>query len=657
MEHASAVMKLEEERAKFEAMKKAFEDKMAEEKEKLREEREKVKEEKPKSPLTKLLSPLRSRSPQKAKSMEDGSEQLPEKEKLLHEREVLDKYFEKIQTEMALLRAEQSDIQKSHQEALLRIRNNPNLISPTQEPNDENENQALEQSLWEDMGGLTLMGEVAAPNRLPPKGNLNQPNNEAEPTASIPSNLLSVIENQQKRQPTQSSNIATGNMSTQYRFPPPRIGPTQLRNGTPDDLFVHPELPNTEQNGNYVFVTGDDDDKSTKIEIPKIPENLNELETYIDVLESLTDMYPRPKTFIYSILIKSNQMGLLPLLQPEEKESLKEFCKFLRTNFTGKDYFSRRKEFDTIKQTANENINLFWRRTWRAFYVSKEQPCPVSYQHETNAIIKKDIFFKFVNGIYSEELKKSLLLGDYDYDNMPDQAIKMESILHRSTMTNVINAVNEECYKCGSPSHKADSCQASSKIKRKFNRRISKERGRSPTRRNYYRRDYSDDYNKSRSSSRYYSGSRSPSRRRYSSNDSYSRRNRRSYENRNRSYDRSFYNRGGRSNSRERRSYDRNYRSSSRTRRYPSREKRRSSRGYRGRSERYRSRSTSYPKRSISREYKRENKGWNSPRRSSYNRENREKYREDNYNRKRSKSDDGRYRYRSPYPRVKFDDE
>ena len=42
LEHASAVMKLEEERAKFEAMKKAFEDKMVEDKEKLREEREKV---------------------------------------------------------------------------------------------------------------------------------------------------------------------------------------------------------------------------------------------------------------------------------------------------------------------------------------------------------------------------------------------------------------------------------------------------------------------------------------------------------------------------------------------------------------------------------------------------------------------------------------
>ena len=615
VEHAEAVSKWEEtkqkEAEKLEREREIFEQEK-EDFEKAKEEEEKEKENSQNKFLS-MISPSKRKQAEKLKQ----DKEIVEKEKVAFE-----EYRKKLEKDMTELREGQSNLQKSQQDTLNRIieqiRANPELLNTTEALGDMTQ---AETSLWEDMEALQLHDQMA---QLPQKGNIN------EKGSAINEDLLAVINDQQNK-------IATNNdQINRQLFPSPRIGPTQTRNGPPKDMS--PNQPREE----YVLHTEDDenDEKPTKIEIPKIPTDVSELETYIDVLESLAELFPKPKTFIYSILIKSNQMGLLPMLQPNEKESLGEFASFLRTNFTGKDYFARRKEFDNIKQNSNENVNLYWRRTWRAYYVSKEQTCPKSYNKETNAIIKKDIYFKFVNGLEQSELKKALLLSTNGYDEMPEKAIKMESIINRNNDSDIANVVSE-CYKCGSPSHKADRCQASPKIRAKQNKRMSRERGRSPSRRYNSRDNYNSKYDKgSRSSSRRYSGSRSNSRNRFSSNDSY-RGNRRSYNNDRRSNSRSGY----RYYSREREPYRRKS-------------------GYRGRSERYRNRSYSSPRRSKSRENYRDNTKYQRNRRDnrSTSRDKRESQREnsrekDGY-RRRSRSYDRARTTRSPYPRyVKFDDE
>ena len=618
LEHAEAVSAWEE-------TKKQQEERLAEERRILKKEKEdfeREKEEKAEietegknqNKILNMISPTKNRK--------EAERLRKEKETFEKEKVAFEEYRKKLEKDMRELQEGQSDLQKSHQETLNRIRANPELLNNTELVDDVAQ---TEQSLWDDMNALEL-GDQGV--QEPPKGNLNEKGSEP-----ISGDILAAIARQENKS------------SGTNPFPPPRIGPTQLRNGPPKDLFQPPRQ--TREREDYILHTEDEenDGKPTKIEIPRIPTDVSELETYIDVLESLTELFPRPKTFIYSILIKSNQMGLLPMLQPNEKESLSEFASFLRTNFTGKDYFARRKEFDNIKQNPNENVNLYWRRTWRAYYVSKEQKCPKSYDKETNTIIKKDIYFKFVNGLENGELKKALLLSNTDYDEMPEKAIKMESIINRNIVSDITSVVGENCYKCGSPSHKADRCQASPKIRAKHNKRMSRERGRSPSRRYHPRDNYEKNYNRgSRSSSRNYSSSRSHSRGRFSSNDSY-RGNRRPYNENRRSNSRSNY----RNYSREREPYRRKS-------------------GYRGRSERYRNRSYSSPRRSFSREYYRDNTRYqrndrdgrsNSRDKRDKPRENRrENSRERDGYRRRSRSYDRARTTRSPYPRyVKFDDE
>ena len=598
IEHAEAVQEWEE-------SKRQAEEKLRADREELEREKEKFEREKEEKIQTKLLNMI---SPSKNRKEAEKIQQ--EKVALERERLAFEEYRKKLEKEMKNLQAGESQIQKTHNETLKRLQENPNLLNAEEEINETEiiDNSALgDISLWEDMQGMNLHDK----NDAPPKGNLNKTN------ADNNDDLLAVIAEQANKNP----------------FPPARIGPTQMRNGPP---------PNLSATHNYVFNTGEEENdvRATKIEIPKIPTDVSELETYIDVLESLAELFPHPRTFIYSILIKSGQMGLLPMLQPKEKESLSEFAAFLRTNFTGKDFFTRRKDFDNIKQNSNENVNIYWRRTWRAYYISKEQECPKSYDKERNTIIKKDIYFKFVNGLENGELKKALLLTNIGYDEMPEQAIKMESILNRSTLDDTTNAVNETtqtCFKCGSPSHRADRCQASPKIRAKYNKQVKRERGRSPMRRVYSNDRYKNSYkNSSRSSSRNYSGSRSQSRKRYSSNSSDPYKNNRNYYNNRRSYSGSRY----RSRSRDRQPY-----------------RRRS--GYRGRSERYRSRSYSSPRRSFSRDRYRENyKSWKSNKNRDNSREKRENSRERDQYKRRSGSYDRTRTQRSPYPRyVKFDDE
>ena len=137
----------------------------------------------------------------------------------------------------------------------------------------------------------------------------------------------------------------------------------------------------------------------------------NSLESYINALKQAKklDLFQSDEQLIYSSLIKSDQQDLVEALAEEQKNDLDKFIEYLRERF-GPTSQEQRIAYDLMKQEPEESEFDWFRRCEDGYFKSRSMSLPTG--NNFTDIMKQDIVYKFVSGLYNREVLRLMRLNN-----------------------------------------------------------------------------------------------------------------------------------------------------------------------------------------------------------------------------------------------------
>ena len=291
----------------------------------------------------------------------------------------------------------------------------------------------------------------------------------------------------------------------------------------------------------------------------------NSLESYINALKQAKklDLFQSDEQLIYSSLIKSDQQDLVEALGEDAKTDLDKYIEYLRERF-GPTSQEQRIAYDLMKQEPEESEFDWFRRCEDGYFKSRSMSIPTG--NNFTDIMKQDIVYKFVSGLYNREVLRLMRLNNSAaYKEVAKIARGYATSLRDLETTHGINKVeaiddnsrsyedgalneltksvnnlvlkieeqkNVTCYRCGYRGHMSRDCRASAKTISQYNKRKFRSRSNS--------RERSTSRGRHNSRSRYPSRERNTSRQRFNSNERRSSYDRSRWRNRSNSNQRSL---------------------------------------------------------------------------------------------------------------------
>ena len=291
----------------------------------------------------------------------------------------------------------------------------------------------------------------------------------------------------------------------------------------------------------------------------------NSLESYVNALKQAKklELFQSDEQLIYSSLIKSDQQDLVEALADEAKTDLDKFIEYLRERF-GPTSQEQRIAYDLMKQEPEESEFDWFRRCEDGYFKSRSMSIPTG--NNFTDIMKQDIVYKFVSGLYNREVLRLMRLNNSAaYKDVAKIARGYATSLRDLETTHGINKVetiddnsrsheddalseltksvnnlvlkieeqkNVTCYRCSYRGHMSKDCRASAKTISQYNKRKFRSRSNS--------RERSTSRGRHSSRSRYPSRERNTSRQRFNSGERRSSYDRNRWRNRSNSNQRNY---------------------------------------------------------------------------------------------------------------------
>ena len=169
----------------------------------------------------------------------------------------------------------------------------------------------------------------------------------------------------------------------------------------------------------------------------------DELEAYLASLKEAARLQicETEQLLIYASLQKSNKIDIYLSLNLKQKTNITDFASFLRKNFSSTPD-EQRAELASIRQKSDESPQQLLKRIEKKYFQIKGVEVP----NELESHEKSDIRHLYINALNDPTVQRHLILGDYEYDNLGQEARRVQNIFKNATRVYSINDARSTDY-------------------------------------------------------------------------------------------------------------------------------------------------------------------------------------------------------------------